>query len=56
MIIRRLTKELFQMNFLKFLNLTDNISLNNFHTSVPQNLDGIYKAKVHQKQPQSFRE
>ena len=56
MIIRRLTKELFQMNFLKFLNLTDNISLNNFHTSVPQNLDGIYKAKVHQKQPQASKQ
>ena len=44
------------MNFLKFLDLTDNISLNNFHTSVPQNLDGIYKVNVHKKQPQSFRE
>ena len=42
------------MNFLKFLNLTDNISLNNFHTSVPQNLDGIYKAKVHRSNHNPF--
>ena len=45
MIIRRLTKELFQMNCLNFLNLTDNIALNDFHTSVPQSLKKVVSIK-----------
>ena len=38
-------KELFQMNCLNFLNLTDNICLNYFHTSVPQSLKKVVSIK-----------